>query len=116
MCYNINNFKLLFYNVVRLVEGSSSNEGRVEVYHNGKWRSVCDNRWDDTDAGVVCRELGVGSSGISSYFGNSGSRRVLSDVVCTDNDMMLAHCGHYGVNITVECSGFAGAKCHGNCI
>ena len=98
---------------MRLVEGSSSNEGRVEVYHNGKWRNVCHNGWDDTDAGAVCRELGEGSSGKSSYFGNSGNPRLLSDVVCSDNDVMLAHCGHYGINITVECSGFAGVKCYG---
>jgi len=116
MYYNRNNFKLLFDTVVRLVEGSSSNEGRVEVYHNGEWGSVCENRWDDTDAGVVCRELQVGSSGKSSYFGNNGNSGLLNDVVCTDDDMILARCGHYGVNITVECSGFAGVKCYGNCI
>ena len=100
---------------MRLVEGSSSNEGRVEVYYNGEWGSVCNSGWDDTDAGVVCRELGMGSSGISSYFGDNGRPMLLDIVVCSDNDMMLASCGHNGVNITVDCSGFAGVKCHGNC-
>ena len=100
---------------MRLVGGSSSNEGRVEVYYNGEWFSVCDDGWNDTDAGVVCRELGVGSSGRSAYFGSSGNPVLLGDVVCSDSDLMFARCGHNGVNNTGKCSGFAGVKCYGNC-
>ena len=100
---------------MRLVGGSSSNEGRVEVYYNGEWFSVCDDGWNDTDTGVVCRELGVGSSGRSAYFGSSGNPVLLSDVMCSDNDLMFASCGHNGVNNTGKCSGFAGVKCYGNC-
>ena len=43
---------------IRLVDGSTSSEGRVEICINGIYGTVCDDFWDNNDADVVCRQTG----------------------------------------------------------
>jgi len=104
--------------IVKLENGSSYNEGRVEVYYNSHWGTVCDDGWDDTDAGVVCRQLGFGSSGIaigSARFGQGSGSIWLDNVMCTGNESTLVSCGHLGVGVTRNCAHFedAGVRCSG---
>ena len=104
--------------LVRLVGGSSYNEGRVEVYYNGEWGTVCDDGWSSIDAGVVCRQLGFGSYGYSYYsalFGQGSGPIWLDNVRCVGSESTLAGCSHLGVNITRSCSHHedAGVGCYG---
>ena len=104
---------------VRLVGGSLRNEGRVEVNYNGEWGTVCDDGWDDTDAGVVCRQLGFGSSGTaigSAGFGQGSGSIWLDSITCTGSESTLASCGHLGVGVTRNCnhSRDASVVCSGN--
>lgn len=42
---------------VRLSGSKSISEGRVEIFHDGQWGTVCDDGWDMAEAQVVCRQL-----------------------------------------------------------
>ena len=104
---------------IRLVGGSSYNEGTVEIYYNGEWGTVCDDEWDDTDAGVVCRQLGFGTYGSSyslAYFGEGSGPIWLDSVTCIGNESTLALCHHLGVNVKTYCRSHyedAGVRCYG---
>ena len=47
-----------FAGMIRLQQGKYSNEGRVEVYCNGQWGSICDNGFSSTNALTICKQLG----------------------------------------------------------
>ena len=90
----------------------------MEVYYYSRWGTVCDGRWDSTDAGVVCRQLGFGSLGIaigSAGFGQGSGSIWLESVTCTGSESTLASCGHLGVGTTTICNHKedAGVRCFG---
>ena len=82
---------------MRLVGGSGPHEGRVEVYHNGTWGTVCGDGWDLRDATVVCRELGnLKAAAVlgSAQFGAGSGPILFSELSCIGNESIIAECGH----------------------
>ncbi|XP_065153009.1 neurotrypsin [Paramisgurnus dabryanus] len=82
---------------LRLVGGLEDFEGRVELYHNGRWGTICDDEWDDIDAEVVCRQLGLGGvpkAWTWAHFGKGTGPILLDGVQCTGNELSLEECPH----------------------
>ncbi|XP_073251071.1 uncharacterized protein [Porites lutea] len=83
---------------IRLVDGGV-NFGRVEVYHNGQWGTVCDDLWDINDADVVCRELGFPSAYLApccAGYGQGSNLIWMDDVRCSGTEASLFNCIHAG--------------------
>uniref|UniRef100_A0A8C1FBP8 SRCR domain-containing protein n=1 Tax=Cyprinus carpio carpio TaxID=630221 RepID=A0A8C1FBP8_CYPCA len=81
---------------VRLVGGNSSCAGRVEIHHRGQWGTVCQEDWDMTEAGVVCRELGCGEpidALGSAHFGQGSGPIWTRIMLCTGSESTLKFCG-----------------------
>ena len=90
---------------VRLVGGSVPHEGRVEVYHNGTWGTVCNDDWDLRDATVVCHQLGYtnASAALGSSGSGSGSGPIsLSKLACVGNESNIILAQLYITALTVK--------------
>ena len=92
----------------------------MEIYYKSSWATVCDDLWDNTDASVVCKQLGYGSAGAAvccAGFGQGSSVILLDDVRCISGQSNLFDCRHIGFEYE-NCvhSEDAGVRCSGNVI
>uniref|UniRef100_A0A1X7VTW1 Deleted in malignant brain tumors 1 protein-like n=1 Tax=Amphimedon queenslandica TaxID=400682 RepID=A0A1X7VTW1_AMPQE len=85
---------------VRLVNGTTPDEGRVEVCINGEWGTACDQYWDRRETKVVCRQLQYsqnteGSIFRNSEFGDGDYQQILWKIQCTGSETNLTSCNNY---------------------
>ncbi|XP_049334517.1 deleted in malignant brain tumors 1 protein-like isoform X8 [Astyanax mexicanus] len=110
-CSHDNDVGLVCADSVRLVDGGHRCAGRVEVFYNRTWRSVCGNNWDIRDAAVVCRELGCGEAVFKNV--QFGPRSAWMDHVnCSGSESSVKHCRSAGW-VEQICNRLAGVICSG---
>ena len=87
---------------VQLQSGTTSNQGRVELFLNGTWGTICDDYWGIEEANVICRMLGYSEGAWSThccgwYEGNTAPEQIwLDDVHCFGDETNIAECRHGG--------------------
>ena len=98
-CINTSLEKLL---KIRLV--GSRLEGRVDVYYNGTWGTICDDDWDFREARVVCRQLGFpdAEAALIDTSVPDGSGPIwLAGVYCNGDEPSLFSCQRYPMENSV---------------
>ena len=91
---------------LRLVDGEAPHQGRLEIWHEGRWGTICDDDWGTPSTLVACRQLGYsGAFGFSSaknqhagrfYFPSVDDKYWLDNVVCDGDEARVADCEHRG--------------------
>lgn len=83
---------------LHLVGGVHEFEGRLDVFCNGSWGSICDREWDLKDANVACRMLGYGEATAVSLtcsdVGNRSDDFWIENVACEGNEASLSDCDY----------------------
>ncbi|XP_071139000.1 A disintegrin and metalloproteinase with thrombospondin motifs adt-1-like isoform X5 [Mytilus edulis] len=103
---------------LRLVDGSHSREGRLEIFHNGIWGSVCDDNFGYNDASVACRQLGFRCLSDVQFYTQGGftSYIWMDDVGCNGLETSLNKCSHNGWGSHNCGTGEnVGIRCFGGC-
>ena len=98
------------------ISGSTPSAGRVEIFYDGQWGTICDHGWDMNDANVLCKQLGFpqASQAYSGAAHGQGTGPIwMDDVACSGSDSNIYDCSHrgwgssdctHGNDASVECS------------
>ncbi|KAJ8023241.1 Antigen WC1.1 [Holothuria leucospilota] len=103
---------------IRLVGGTYTPSGRVELLLNETWGTArLDAFWDLVDARVVCRQLGY-ETAISItenvLFGKFSGPVWMGDVQCTGKEKSISRCKHTSPKYYLSDFEDAGIVCGGN--
>ena len=105
---------------IRLINGIGNNSGRVEVCLGGLWGTVCDENFNEPDAKVICKQLGLPYVGaevrIGGSFGHGTDHIAMTSLLCEGTENRLVDCFFLtGSVITCSHSNDAGVVCQNVC-
>ncbi|XP_040275433.1 lysyl oxidase homolog 3 isoform X2 [Bufo bufo] len=75
------------------------NEGRIEVFYNQEWGTICDDDFTMENAHILCRHLGFTEATAwthSAKYGKGIGRIWLDNVICTGKEKSIADCKSRG--------------------
>ncbi|XP_044130367.1 T-cell differentiation antigen CD6-like, partial [Bufo gargarizans] len=84
---------------LRLAGSNGPCAGRVEIFMDGVWGSVCHNGWDALDAEITCQQINCGSALSAlrgSYFGSGPPQIHRNEVDCKGGEHFLWECEEHG--------------------
>ena len=113
LCCNVSVF--LQSPIYRLRGGVQPWMGRVEVFHNNKWGTVCDRDFNDASANVLCRSLGYGTARTIARYGRGIGKVWISKLNCSGAESGLHKCKKFSWRSSPGCSGHAtdvGVECN----
>ena len=97
---------------------SSYPAGRLEVFLNGEWGTVCDDVFSDKNALVACPQLGYDGNTATAqgfaFYGQGSGRILLDDVICIGSEDKLSNCRNngwgnhncaHGEDVGITCTG-----------
>uniref|UniRef100_H2ZXD8 Soluble scavenger receptor cysteine-rich domain-containing protein SSC5D n=1 Tax=Latimeria chalumnae TaxID=7897 RepID=H2ZXD8_LATCH len=77
---------------LRLVSTEGPCTGKIDVFSDGSWGSVCHDSQNVTTANVVCRQLGCGEAMETEYLPRKSGSVWLDEAKCLGNESSLWEC------------------------
>eukprot|EP01006_Ploeotia_vitrea_P017805 TRINITY_DN49038_c0_g1_i1.p1 TRINITY_DN49038_c0_g1~~TRINITY_DN49038_c0_g1_i1.p1 ORF type:complete len:756 (-),score=128.08 TRINITY_DN49038_c0_g1_i1:1166-3121(-) len=93
------------------LNGPNPWSGRVEIYNNGQFGTMCSNRFGNSDAEVVCRQLGFHGGVSSSTFGTGGGLPQFNGVLGCDGSEDFVNDCTFSTGTTCASGEQAGVIC-----
>ncbi|XP_046368564.1 uncharacterized protein LOC124143583 [Haliotis rufescens] len=82
---------------IRIEPGHGTNRGRLQVFNDGIWGTVCNDNFGNFDARVACRALGIDSKyAVPWNFGPGSGPILLDDLRCDGSETSFDDCLHNG--------------------
>ncbi|XP_058868206.1 antigen WC1.1-like [Acipenser ruthenus] len=79
-------------NNLKLVDKDNRCDGRVEVFKNGQWGTLCADKWYTANGDVICKQLSCGPYDSASYFPASSGPILLGGVQCKGTETNFLDC------------------------